>query len=441
MSHADMPDILGARPPWSDVEGVPSRGVSSRNEQAAKAKKAFVEIYGGPEDGVRVFFAPGRVNLIGDHTDYNGGFVLPAAISLGIYAAVRYTASPEEAERVFRARSLDAKGEVCLRLADIEFVEDGKDSLRMAGPRSGHGEVRAAPVGRATTASAGSAGWTAYPEGVARFLMDEGLPVPGCDILYLSDLPIGAGLSSSAALELVTAHALLRGTELDRVWLAKLCRRVENEFVGVKCGIMDQFAVAMGKRGYAILLDCETLAWKYVPLNTGEYSFVIMDSRKERSLAASAYNERRAECATALSLIAKHREISNLCQSSFEDVRRYVDDSVLRRRAHHVVTENFRVKMAAELLEQGRVLEFGSLMVESHKSLRDDYEVTGPELDALVEAALEANGCIGARMTGAGFGGCALALVRSDLLEGFKEQVTGSYRERTGIRSVFYALA
>jgi len=269
----------------------------------------------------------------------------------------------------------------------------------------------------------------------------EGLHVPGCDLLYLSDLPIGAGLSSSAALELVTAYSLLRGADVDRVWLAKLCRRVENEFVGVQCGIMDQFAVAMGKEGFATLLDCETLDWQHVPLNTGEYSFVIMDSRNERSLAASAYNERRAQCAAALNLIAKHRRIPNLCQASLEDVRRYVEDPVLQKRARHVVTEHLRTKAAADLLRQGKVAEFGALMVESHRSLRDDYGVTGPELDALVGAALQTKGCAGARMTGAGFGGCALALVRSDSLKAFKEQVSRVYCHKAGLSPAFYLLA
>jgi galactokinase len=527
--------------------------VPAESGHVRRLKEAFIEIYGGPEEDVRVFFAPGRVNLIGDHTDYNGGLVLPATISLGIYAAVRYKASPQDPERVFRARSLDAEGELRLRLADLEKGEDciGMDDIddpeqrevrvrlagwqpgevsvriavreqggvdvRLAGPEheeAGHGEACLEPagldkehVGTPTSLPARPGSWTAYPEGVAKFLMNEGLPVPGCDLLYLADLPIGAGLSSSAALEIVTAYSLLSGTEVDRVWLAKLCRRVENEFVGVQCGIMDQFAVAMGKSGYAILLDCgslevqggratlldcetvegkedcathldcetldwpegrptlldcetvegkedcATLEWKegstvlrdcmtpgwvYVPLNTGEYSFVIMDSRKERSLAASAYNQRRAQCAAALNLIAKHKQISNLCQASLEDVLRHVDDPVLRKRARHVLTENLRTKAAAEFLRQGKVAELGALMVESHRSLRDDYEVTGPELDALVEAALQAKGCIGARMTGAGFGGCVLALVRLDSLEAFNEQVSRVYRERTGLAADFY---
>jgi galactokinase len=430
-----VPEVMPDSPSASPLE----------SGQVAMVKKAFVETYGGPEEDVRVFFAPGRVNLIGDHTDYNGGLVLPATISLGIYAAARYTASPQDPGRVFRARSLDAKGEVCLRVVDLERGE------ACPGPASLDNE----PVGMVPSPVL-SGSWTAYPEGVVRFLIKDGLPVPGCDILYTSDLPIGAGLSSSAALELVTAYSLLRGADVDRVWLAKLCRRVENEFVGVQCGIMDQFAVAMGKRGHAILLDCdaidarnacatsddcETPVWQYVPLNTGDYRFVIMDSRKERSLAASAYNERRAQCTAALSLIAKHRRIANLCQASLEDVRRYVDDRVLQKRARHVVTEHLRTKAAADLLRQGKVAELGVLMVESHSSLRDDYEVTGLELDALVEAALQIEGCAGARMTGAGFGGCAPALVRSDCVEAFKEQVSRVYCHKAGLSPAFYLLA
>lgn len=359
----------------------------------------------------KVFFAPGRVNLIGEHTDYNGGLVFPAAISLGIYATVKYTASPDDLSRVIRVRSERAPGEGLIR----------------------PGEFLGTTVG---------ASWTRYVEGVVRFLLAEGYPVPGCDILYSATLPVGAGLSSSAALEIVTAYACIYPyagelSEAERVRLAKLCQRAENEFVGVGCGLMDQFSVAMGKKDKAIVLDCASLNWSYVPADLGEYSLVIMDTRKQRNLGESSYNNRRVECRQALEILRKHKDIDHLCHAEPQDLE-FIRDEVLRRRARHVISENWRVSDAARCLEAGDIKGFGALMVESHESLRKDFEVTGPELDAMVYASLEFPGCVGARMTGAGFGGCAIALVRSAEVEEFTVKVSDIYKEKTHIVPAFY---
>ena len=226
--------------------------------------------------------------------------------------------------------------------------------------------------------------------------------------------------------------------DIDRVALAKFCQRVENQFMGVNCGIMDQFSVAMGKKDSAILLDFDTLLYKYTPFSLGEYSLVIMNTNKKRELAESKYNQRRSECEQVLEIIKGHRQVTTLCQASLADIESYVTNDVLRRRAHHVITENNRVLLAVSLLEKNDIIGFAKLMSQSHQSLKNDYEVTGLELDSLVESALAVPGCIGARMTGAGFGGCAIALVATHRLEAFKTGVAGSYQEKTGLLPDFY---
>ncbi len=359
------------------------------------------------------YFAPGRVNLIGEHIDYNGGFVLPAALSLGIRAAVR----PRE-DGVITLRSLNAPG--CFEVdldADLEFD-----------PRHG---------------------WANYPKGVMAYLRKDGYALQGCDIVYSGDLPVGAGLSSSAAIEVVTAYLLLHrsaraacgsemGDSIDRIWLAKLCQRVENEYVGVGCGIMDQFAVANGKAGHAILLNCDTLAYEYVPVSLGDYRLVIINTGKRRALGESKYNERRAQCQAALRIIRQHRDVPNLCQATMEDACRWIDDPIPLKRVRHVISEHLRTMEASRLLSSGYLREFGWLLTESHQSLREDYEVSGSELDTVVELALASGACLGARMTGAGFGGCAIALVESNALAQFQDFVRSHYVQKTGLHPEFY---
>ncbi|HEX2926646.1 MAG TPA: galactokinase [Ruminiclostridium sp.] len=370
-----------------------------------KLRNLFEKQFGAGRKPVHYFYAPGRVNLIGEHIDYNGGYVFPAALSLGISAALRF-----RDDNCIQLCSANVRLPVAVRL-DEEIHYDQADD------------------------------WGNYPKGVIHHLLQNGCPLHGCDILYFGDLPDGAGLSSSAAMLILTAYMLRQANgdgSIDLVQLAAFCQEVENQFIHVNCGIMDPFSVAMGKKDHAILLDCNTLKYRYVPLTLKDHSLVIMDTCKKRELAASKYNERRLECETALATIAKFHTVGSLCQAAIEDIDRYVADDVLRRRAHHVVSENGRVLMAVKLLENGDISGFGNLMIQSHMSLKNDYEVSGPELDAIVESALHFPGCIGARMTGAGFGGCAIALVENDRLEKFCSFVAEEYTGTTGLIPKFY---
>lgn len=368
--------------------------------------RGFAGVFDG-ESAVKCFFAPGRVNLIGEHIDYLGGRVLPAAVSLGITAAVRY-----REDRLFRFRSREESSPV-----DFDLC----------------------------TALEPSSGWGKFPRGVVAGLTDEERTFPGCDVYFASDLPEGSGLSSSAALEVLTAFLLLHppeGDAPDRVWLAKFCRKVENDYVGVNCGIMDQFAVALGKKARAILLDTATLDYEYVPADFGSYELVIMNTNKKRELSGSKYNERRAECDTALARL-------NRARPSSESLRHLVDagdaeiaaleDETLRRRARHAAAENRRVDKSVRALANGDIPAFGRLLDESHRSLREDFDVTGPHLDALVDAARNCPACIGARMTGAGFGGCAIALVKQDAVGSFEQSVGVKYKAAVGLEASFYS--
>lgn len=370
----------------------------------------FKEEYGVTDKEVYTFLSPGRVNLIGEHIDYNGGFVFPAALTVGIYGALTL-----RDDNIIRMRSKNVEGEVIIDLNN-ELVYDKKDD------------------------------WGNYPKGVIKELKDNGHKVGGMDILFYSNLPDGAGLSSSAALEVLMAYIVLylenpdKCEEIDRVEVSRLCQKVENKFIGVNCGIMDQFAVCLGKKDNAILLDCNSLYYEYAPLKLGNYSLVIMNTNKRRELADSKYNERRAECEKALEIINSNKEekVSNLCAVTVEDVNEFITDDVVKRRAIHVITENDRVKKSMEALKNSDIKGFGEMMTQSHISLENDYEVTGLHLDTLVHEALKIEGCIGARMTGAGFGGCAIALVDEQKVEEFKEKVSENYEKVTGITPLFY---
>lgn len=365
-------------------------------------------VYFGEGGEIESFFSPGRVNLIGEHIDYNGGFVFPAALTIGINAAAR-----KRKDTIVKLRSLDMDNETVINLNDeIVFREEN--------------------------------GWGNYPVGMLSILKQNGYSLSGFEVLYSGSLPHGAGLSSSASLEVLTAYIALRFSgmqSIDKVSIARLAQKAENEFIGVNCGIMDQFTVAMGKKDYAILLDCETLKYQYVPFQAGEYALVIMNTNKRRELADSKYNERRQECEAAFKIIHQQRAIKNLCEASPEEVDSLIADETLKKRARHVVSENTRVLDSVAALEKGDIEIFGKLMSASHASLRDDYEVTGTELDTLVEEALKTEGCIGARMTGAGFGGCAIALVKKDRIEIFKQKVSDAYTKKTGLVPSFYKSA
>lgn len=354
-----------------------------------------------------IFFCPGRVNLIGEHIDYNGGKVMPCAISLGTYLAVA-----KNKDKKFRFRCLNFPEKADLQLQS-SYSKTGKE-------------------------------WFNYPLGVINQLIHDGHNLSGMDMLFYGNLPIGAGLSSSASIEVLTAFALHEIFQLNisKPDIALLSKKVENEFIGMNCGIMDQFAVAMGKEHKAILLDCDTLDFEYLPFETGEYVLTIINSNKQRSLTESKYNERFAECGAVLKLLKIELKVENLCDvdlKSFESHRYLINDPVLEKRALHVISENERVKEAKEVLSKGQLIRFGELMYASHESLKDLYEVSGKELDTIVEFAKTYEGCIGARMTGAGFGGCAIALVKKDQFDDFAVKLTTYYKNKIGYGTDVFA--
>ena len=357
-----------------------------------------------------IFFCPGRVNLIGEHIDYNGGQVLPAAISMGTYLAVS-----RNTEQRFRFQAIDFP-----ETADMPL----QSSYRKTGSQ-----------------------WFHYPLGVLDRLLQEGHALPGLDLLFYGNLPVGAGLSSSASIEVLMGYALnqLGGLKKTNLELALLAKETENNFIGVNCGIMDQFAVAMGKKDQAMLLNCDTLDYAYIPFRTAPYALYIINTNKQRSLAESKYNERFAECRAALNNLNQEMNLVHLCEAGPADFERHqhlLTDPVLQKRARHVITENQRVKDAVIALQTGDMEIFGKLLFASHASLRDDYEVSGIELDTIVEFCRSYSACLGARMTGAGFGGCAIALLPASDEQVFTEQLMAYYTERIGYPpSIFRATA
>ena len=362
---------------------------------------------GANKGEIRTFFCPGRVNLIGEHIDYNGGYVFPAAIGLGIAAAARL-----RTDDTFHVYSANFD-----KLATIDRKTDALYDK--------------------------SLGWANYIKGVLVFLAEKGYNVPTMDIYIKGDLPNGAGLSSSASLEVLIGYLALRmggmpDAEIDRVWLAQSCQAVENKFIGVNCGIMDQYSVANGKKGFAMLLDCQTLEASQVQFQLGIYSLIIMNTNKKRQLADSKYNERRAECERALEQINRFHSYPDLCSAMPEDIDDFVKDIILKKRAIHVVSEQRRVLSAVEVLQEGDLAKFGTLLNGSHRSLKEDYEVTGTELDTLVAAAQAQPNCLGARMTGAGFGGCALALVKTSEVPTFMSEVGAAYKIAIGYEATFF---
>ncbi|WP_226527887.1 galactokinase [Metabacillus niabensis] len=369
----------------------------------------FKQIF-NTDQPVRTFFAPGRVNLIGEHTDYNGGHVFPCALTFGTYALV----APRNDQSI-RLYSVNFPNVGIIELSTQEQLELQKEH-----------------------------DWANYPKGVMKEFTDRGNQLnTGFDILYYGNIPNGAGLSSSASIELVTAVALqsILETTFSSVDLVKMSQHAENEFIGVSCGIMDQFAIGMGKEDHAILLNCQTLDYQYSPIVLEDASLVIANTNKRRTLADSKYNERRSECERALSQLQKElsiQSLGDLTPEQFEQHRHLIENEVDQKRAKHAVYENARTILAVEKLQQGDIESFGQLMCDSHTSLRDDYEVTGFELDTLVEAALSQEGVIGSRMTGAGFGGCTVSIVKNDKIEEFIQEVGKRYNEKTGLTADFY---
>ncbi len=348
----------------------------------------------------QIFFCPGRVNLIGEHVDYNGGRVMPMAISNGTFLAV--------------AKNTEKR----LRFHCLNFPETADLQLQSSYSKTGNE-------------------WFNYPLAVIDHLIQDGHGISGLDMLFYGNLPIGAGLSSSASIEVLTGFAIseMFGLDIKKTDLALLCKEAENKFIGVNCGIMDQFAVAMGKKNKVILLNCDTLGYEYLPFDTGDYTLVIINTSKPRILAESKYNERFAECGAALKLLKQELPVQTLCEvdlTSFENYSYLLSNPVLERRALHVITENQRVKDAEIALQTKDMEVLGKLMYASHDSLRDNYDVTGRELDTIIDLCRTYPGCIGARMTGAGFGGCAIALVRKKQVEDFQVMLRSTYRQRIG---------
>lgn len=373
-------------------------------------EKRFKEVF--QQNAEKSYFSPGRVNLIGEHTDYNGGNVFPCALTIGTYGVA--SLRKDNTIRMYSENFQD-QGVVEFSLDDLTYSK--------------------------------AHDWANYPKGVIAFLRKEGHHIEqGMDIYFNGNIPNGAGLSSSASIEVLTAFMMkeLFQLEISMINLVKLCQKVENEFMGVNSGIMDQFAVAMGKKDQAILLDTNTLEYRYSPVLLENASLVVSNTNKKRGLADSKYNERRAECEEALKRLQTVLPISSLGEIDSETFGKYqhvIEDDVLIKRAKHAVTENERTLLAVKALESNEIEEFGKLMNASHESLKEDYEVTGIELDTLVELARKVSGTIGSRMTGAGFGGCTVSIVQNDAIERFIQEVGTSYEEIIGYKAEFYVVS
>lgn len=365
----------------------------------------------GDAKGAKTYFAPGRVNLIGEHIDYNGGYVFPCALTIGTFAVAR--------------KREDDK----IHLFSLNFAEDG---------------VYETTLGKLYQKEDNA--WTNYPKGIIYTLCQGGYNIKqGMDILYYGTIPNSSGLSSSASIEVLTGYICmdLFGLDYDMPDLALICQHAENHYNGVNCGIMDQFSIAMGKKKCALYLNTNTMEYSYVEMNMKDTAFVIMNTNKKRGLLDSKYNERRDECEQALRTLQTKYCIDNLCQlkeEDWEEALSLLSSDLLRKRVKHVVTENKRTYLALEALRRADISEFGRLMNDSHDSLRDDYEVTGRELDTLVAAAREQEGVLGARMTGAGFGGCSIALVNRNKIDEMIEKVSSVYLEKIGYSADFYVV-
>ncbi|MCU0458662.1 MAG: galactokinase [Bacteroidales bacterium] len=376
------------------------------NADISNLKEEFFRLYGDRENEPVLFYSPGRVNLIGEHTDYNAGYVFPCALDFGTYLLVRGSSGQE-----IRMNSLNFPGEVIIPIA-LNYL----------------------PIPKS---------WTNYPVGVINEFARKGTAAPAMEMLFYGNIPNGAGLSSSASIEMVTAVAIneLTASGLEMMEMVKMAQKAENGFVGMNCGIMDQFAAGFGKKDHAINLNCDTLEYRYAPLNLGKRRLVITNTNKRRGLTDSKYNERRSECEKAVELISVHRPIRNLSELTVKDLWMLdtcITDPVVRKRAKHVITENGRTLDAIKALEVNDIELLGKLMNESHDSLCNDYEVTGTELDTLVYEGRKLPGVIGTRMTGAGFGGCTVSIVENEHADEFIRRLGETYTERTGLVADFY---
>lgn len=366
----------------------------------------FIAFYGPSDHPIERFYAPGRVNLIGDHTDYNGGLVFPCGVDRGTTLLIRESSTQR------------------IQMQSVNFEPSFDQAVEK--------------VKGVHTKS-----WADYPIGVMNEFLSRGVDLTGLQLLFYGDLPAGSGLSSSASIEVVTAFALnqVLNANCDMIELVKLAQSAEKNYVGVACGIMDQFAVAMAKENHAIKLDCQSLEYRQVPLNLEHHEIVVTNSNKERELAGSAYNQRTKECSLALRILQKDLKVANLAEVRIADFNRLaatLDDVTLTKRARHVITEHQRVIAGVEALHRGNLDEFGKLMYASHKSLSDDYEVSTAELDHLVDKAVSQRGVLGSRLTGAGFGGCTVSLVEKRWVESFCNAIRTAYKSQFEIEPAFY---
>lgn len=376
-----------------------------------KLQETFASVFGRGESP-RVFKAGGRVNIIGEHTDYNGGHVFPCALTMGTWCLIR------------------KRDDSLIRYYSMNFPNDG---------------ILCCSVG--TFEKKEPACWCDYCTGMLWAYSKDGITIPnGFDLLVYGNIPNGSGLSSSASLEVCFGYAIKKcfSLDIDELKIALMGQKTENGFIGVSCGIMDQYAVAMGRADQAMYLDTSTLECRHVPLELGEYCLLIMDTKKKRSLAGSKYNERRGECEHALKQLQKKLDIislGDLDSKTFNQYASLIEDETERRRARHAVTENERTVRAITAMQNGDLVALGKLLNESHASLRDDYEVSCRELDILVAETVKQEGVLGARMTGAGFGGCAVALVKNKCIAKVSESVGKVYYNETGLKAAFYPAA
>lgn len=375
-----------------------------------KLIKQFTQKFG--EGGeIYAFFAPGRVNLIGEHTDYNGGHVFPCALTIGTYAIAR---KRQDRQLRFYSTNFEALGVIESSIDNLQYEKD--------------------------------ADWTNYAKGVMWAFSQKGYVMDcGIDFLCCGTIPNQSGLSSSASLEVLASKVIidLFNFDVDMIQASLFSQQAENQFVGVNCGIMDQFAIAMGKKDNAIFLDTSNLNYEYAPVKLENAKIVIANTNKKRGLGESKYNERRSECEAALEELKAHKDIralGELSEEEFESLKQYITDPINCQRAKHAVYENQRTIQAVDALKAGDIKTFGELMNASHVSLRDDYAVTGLELDTLVAAAWKQPGVIGARMTGAGFGGCTVSIVEDEFIEAFIENVGTEYKDKIGYDADFYVV-
>lgn len=376
----------------------------------AKLVEKFQELFGAEGD-IRTYFAPGRVNLIGEHTDYNGGHVFPCALTLGTYGIAR---KREDNKLRFYSVNFERLGVIESSLEDLKPYK--------------------------------AAEWTNYPKGVMWAFEERGYKLPnGLDILLYGNIPNGSGLSSSASLEVLTGVILkdMFGFDVSMTDIALIGQFSENNFNGCNCGIMDQFASAMGKKDNAIFLDTNTLQYEYAPVVLEDAKIVIINSKVKHSLVDSAYNDRRNECETALKELQEVvavQTLGDLTEEEFEKHKDAIKSEIRQKRARHAVYENQRTIRAVEALKENRIEEFGKLMNESHRSLRDDYEVSCKEIDILVDLAWETEGVIGSRITGGGFGGCTVSIVKNDAVDGFIKNIGEQYLAKVGHEAEFYVV-